>query len=425
MARGSYRELFRNRSLTLLWTGEALSTIGDDFFNVAVMWVVYSQSSSVLQTALVQVVWQLPDIIFAPLAGAWADRLDRKRIMITTNLLAALAVAVLAAIMFIVGHLPLAAALAAVFVLNTLTTFIRPARASIVPQMVGAAALATANGLFSTIKQVASFAGSALAGLVVAAVAAAWALLVDVLSFLLVALCILVARLPARTVISPRPTGKRFLLGTELRDAWHVMVGHPVVKVTVFLTVLGNIGSMLGPLYPALVNDRLHADAAAYGAIGAAAVVGGAIGGVLSGPVERFVGAGKLMIGGWVVAGSATLGIGLSTNLPLTLVLECLMVLGLTAGGVAMGAVTGVLVPENFRGRVFGLSRSLAVILIPLSALIGGLLADVVGVVPLFIACGVWTILLGLVAAASRPLREVRLGQPAADPAESSSSTSL
>ncbi len=184
--------------------------------------------------------------------------------------------------------------------------------------------------------------------------------------------------------------------------------------------MLLNIGSMLGPLYPALVSDRLDANAAAYGAIGAAAVLGGAVGGVLSGPIERFVGAGKLMAIGWALAGMATVGIGLSTVLPLTLALESVMVLGMTAGGVAMGAVTGVLVPENFRGRVFGLSRSLGVVLIPLSAPVGGLLADVVGVVPLFVACGLWTILLAGAAYASRHVRTVRLGEPAPDsPVES------
>jgi MFS transporter, DHA3 family, macrolide efflux protein len=416
MDRVGYRRLVGVRPLRLLWAGEAVSTIGDEFFNLAVMWVIYTQSNSVLQTALVQVVWQIPDILFAPVAGAWADRLDRKKIIVVTNLLAALAVAVLAAVMAAVGHLPLAAALAAVFVLNSLTTFLRPARASIVPQLVGPAALASANGVFSSIKQTASFAGSALAGFAIALFTAVWALVVDVLSFLVVAACVWFARLPARTVESARPAGRRFPAGAELREAWRLMLAHPVVRVTVFLSVLVNIGSMLGPLYPALVTGQLQANAAVYGSIGAAAVIGGAVGGIAAGPMERRIGAGRLMISGWLLAGAATAGIGLSTSLPLSLGLQAVIVFGMTAGGVAMGAVTGALVPENFRGRVFGLSQSLSVLLIPISALLGGLLADQIGVVPLFVGCGIWIAVLSCVALTSPHVRNVRLDTPESEP---------
>lgn len=416
MDRPGYRNLIRIRPLRLLWSGEAVSTIGDEFFNIAVMWVVYTQSNSVLQTALVQVVWQIPDILFAPIAGAWADRLDRRKIMIRTNLLAALAVAALATIMASVGHLPLFAALTAVFVLNTLTTFLRPARASVVPQLVGRSALAAANGMFSSIKQIASFAGSALAGFAIAIFTAMWALVVDVVSFAIVAVCIWAARLPGRTLEPARPTGRRFPAVAELREAWQLMLAHPVVRVTVFLSVLVNIGSMLGPLYPALVTSQLQANAAVYGSIGAAAVIGGALGGLAAGPLERRMGAGRLMGAGWLLAGAATAGIGLSTSLPLSLVLQALIVFSMTAGGVAMGAVTGALVPENFRGRVFGLSQSLSVLLIPISALLGGLLADQLGVVPLFVGCGIWIALLSGVALTSRHVRVVRLGESEPEP---------
>ncbi len=82
----SYRRLLGNRTLMLLWGGETVSIFGDAFFNLAVLWVVYSQSNSAFQTALVGVVWHLSDIVFGPLAGILADRLDRKRIMVATNL---------------------------------------------------------------------------------------------------------------------------------------------------------------------------------------------------------------------------------------------------------------------------------------------------------------------------------------------------
>src|SRR5438067_13515395 len=95
-----YLRVLRNRTLLLLWSGQSVSMIGDTFFNLAIMWVIYTQSGSALQTSLIQVVWHLDSIIFGPLAGIFADRWDRKRIMVVANLLSAVVVGALAAVLF-------------------------------------------------------------------------------------------------------------------------------------------------------------------------------------------------------------------------------------------------------------------------------------------------------------------------------------
>ena len=73
------------------------------------MWVIYTQSHSALQTSLIQVVWHLDRIIFSPLAGIFADRWDRKRIMVLANVLSAAVVGALAIVMLARGQAPSAA----------------------------------------------------------------------------------------------------------------------------------------------------------------------------------------------------------------------------------------------------------------------------------------------------------------------------
>jgi len=392
-----YVRVLHNRALLLLWSGQSVSLIGDAFFNLTLMWVVYTHSGSALQTSLIQAVWHLDRIVLGPLAGLVADRADRKRVMVVTNLVSAAVVGALAAVMITWGEAPSAVIFVAVFLLNSLNTFIGPARASLLPEVVGQDLLATASGLFSTIGSISSLGGSALAGIVVTTVGAAWAVLGDALSFLIAALAIAVARLPTRT-IQPSPGQRRPPFLREIRDGWLVLTDQPVVQALVWLSMLINVASFLGLLYPALVSRRLHGTAAALGAIEAAGVAGGIIGGVVAGPLERRLGAGPLLIAGWAVAGVCTLGLAASLWLPLTAALETLMVCGLTVGGVSMSALTQALIPAGYRGRVSGLTGSVAVLSIPLSALAGGWLADSLGVAPLFAIGGV--IILGVTALA-------------------------
>jgi len=309
-AHGSlYLRVLRNRTVLVLWSGQSISTLGDTFFNLAIMWIVYTQSGSALQTSLIQVVWQLDRIIIGPVAGLLADRADRKRILVVANLLAAGVVGALATLMAERGQAPSAAVFLAVFLLNGLNTVAGPARAALLPEIVERDLLATASGLFSTVGSIASLCGSALAGIVVAAVGAAWAVAGDAASFLIAALVVALAPLPARRH-QPAPTSDqtRSSFLWEIRDGWRVIMEQPVLRALVWLSMLINMAAFLGPLYPALVSQRLHGGAVALGVIEAAGVVGGIIGGAVAGPLERRVGAGPLLISGWGMAGGCTVG---------------------------------------------------------------------------------------------------------------------
>lgn len=405
--------LWSNRAFLLLWGGQTVSTVGDAFFTVAIMWVIYTQSHSALQTALIQVIWHLDRILFGPLAGVVADRWDRQRLMAAANMLSAAVTAVAAALLFVRGHAPAAAIFVAVFLLNSLNTFFSPALTSILPEVVGRDRLASAAGLVSMAASSASLVGNALAGVVIVAAGTAWAVLSDAVSFLLAALAITIARLPARVTPVPVPppssAERRASFLQEVRDGWRAMMDQPEVRALVRLGVLINVASFLGPLYPALVRTQLHGGAAAYGTIEAVGVVGSMVGGAIAGPLERHLGAGWVLIAGYSAAGACVLGIAASTHLPLTALLLAAHTCALTAGAVTSGALTSLLVPEHYRGRVWGLAGSLSVVAIPLSALVGGWLTDIVGVVPLFVFGGVWILAVGGLALSNHHMRTARI----------------
>lgn len=161
--------LLSNRPLSILYLGELISHFGDALFNLAVMWTVYAHTKSAFATALLQVAWQLSDAIAGPIAGVLADRWDRKRIMFGTSILSALTVGMFAVMVLQIG-MSVGLALGAIVLMNFWTTFFRPARASILPQIVDARVYTAVIGWFSTGKMVASLIGSAVGGVIVATI---------------------------------------------------------------------------------------------------------------------------------------------------------------------------------------------------------------------------------------------------------------
>lgn len=403
-----YFRLLHNRSFMLLWSGGTLSSIGDTFFSVAVMWAVYSASHSMLQTSFIQVVWQLDRILFGTIAGIFADRWNRKKIMVVVNILSAIIVSALAVFMGMVGHLSTAAIYVAIFLLNTLGTFFQPASSAIMPEVVGRDLLASAQGLFSAAGNTVSLISNSLAGFFIAAAGVIWAITGDAISFLFPAIFIAIARLPIHKR-EPTQSENSPSFIREIIEGWRAISNQPVVKAMVWINMLVNVASFLGPLTIGLIHVRLHSGPAVLGMWGSAGVIGGAIGGILAGPLERRMGAGRILAAGWALTGLCIIGQAISIWLPVTLVLEVIGVVGITLGGVSIGAVTDVLVPEKLRGRVWGISGSLSVLAIPISSMIGGWLADIFGPAPLFAIGGIWIFGVAALCWFNRHIRTARI----------------
>ncbi|MCL4520772.1 MAG: MFS transporter, partial [Firmicutes bacterium] len=100
----TYRRLFSNRTWVFLSGGNTVSGVGDAFFTLAVIWIIYAASHSLLQTALIQVVWHLDRLLLGPIAGTVADRRNRTHILLAMNLGSA-AVAAAVAILLHFAHL--------------------------------------------------------------------------------------------------------------------------------------------------------------------------------------------------------------------------------------------------------------------------------------------------------------------------------
>jgi MFS family permease len=171
--------IFKNRDFTYLWIGQLISTIGKSLTSLAASIVVYRQTGSALSVGLMLMATAGPSLVVGLFAGVFVDRMDRKRIMVASDL----ANAVL--ILFIPVLLPFGVGwLYALVMLSTASTqFFAPAHASVLPEIATDEELAAANSFIAISNFGSSAIGYALAGLIAARFPIEWAFYLDSFSF--------------------------------------------------------------------------------------------------------------------------------------------------------------------------------------------------------------------------------------------------
>jgi len=184
------RDLLRIPDFRRLYIAQAVSDLGDGMTYLALFLLVMSLSGSTALIALVSILVAVPPVTIGLFAGAWADRSDRRRIMIASDATRAVLVAALVPAA-IVGSIPVVLALA--FAQSVVGTFFSPARGALVPKTIPASGFLAASSLSQSTRMVAGVVGATLTGTLAAVAGVAWPVfLVDAATFVVSVL--LVAR---------------------------------------------------------------------------------------------------------------------------------------------------------------------------------------------------------------------------------------
>jgi len=187
------RAILRIREYRLLWTGQLISDAGDAVTSFTLLLLVNALTGSTAALAAMAIVLAIPSLTIGLVAGTYVDRVDRRRIMLASDLLRALFVLGFIAVGS-VSTLWLLYVLA--FVQATIGTFFTPARGALLPRVMPPEGLLAANSLTQATRVVAFVTGAGLAGLIVGVAGQFWpAFVLDSASF--VTSFLLIARLPA------------------------------------------------------------------------------------------------------------------------------------------------------------------------------------------------------------------------------------
>jgi len=390
---GRYFEPLRHRDFALLWSGQAVSQLGDGIFTVTLAIETLRLDHGATGLAYVLAARLLPAVLFALAGGVLVDRVPRRMMMLVSDIARGAAVAVIAVLVATDG-ISLAALICMAHVFGLGDALFFPAAMAITPELVPARLLVGASALNGTSLQLAGvLIGPAVGGLLVGLLGTAWGFGVDAASFMISAGAVLaMTSRPA-----PPPSGRSPL--ADLREGLRYCVSQRWLWVTTVGASLGNLVAFapLGALIPLLVEDVLHGGGIALGLVFAAGGLGGLAATVLAGrrapPRSRLV---HLWIG-WGLSGIGVLGLGLVPNLWLAAGVA-FVTYGLDAyGSVMFSPLIQEGVPEPLLGRVSSVDYLFGFALSPLGLVAAGAAAQAIGVRPTLIAGGAITALTTLI----------------------------
>jgi DHA3 family tetracycline resistance protein-like MFS transporter len=393
MRSGQYFEPLRHRDFALLWSGQAVSQLGDGVFTVALAIETLRVDHHAVGLSYVLAARLLPAVLFTLAGGVLVDRVPRRLVMLASDVARGTAVAVVT-VLIATGaiHLIGLVCMALVFGLGDAVFF--PAATAITPELVPSDLLVGASALNGTSRQLAGvLVGPAIGGLLVGFLGTAWGFGIDAASFLVSAAA--VYAMGGRS--APVPTGESPL--ADLREGLRFCVSQRWLWVSTLGASLGNFVafSPLGAMMPLLVERVLHGGGVALGLVLAAGGLGGLAATVLAGrreaPRRRLV---HLWIG-WGLSGVGVLGLGFVPDAWLAGGVA-FVTYGLDAyGSVMFNPLIQEGVPDALLGRVSSVDYLFGFALSPLGLVASGGAADAIGVRPTLVVGGAITALTTLI----------------------------
>jgi MFS family permease len=376
-ANSSVLQLFQVRDFTLLWLGRIISYMGDWLLLVALPVWVYQLTGSTAALGLMVVVETVPALLFAPLAGVFVDRWDRRKVMVVADVFRGL---VVLALLLVRSQDQLVIVYVVGFTNAAFGTFFVPARQSLLPTVLGKSLLLKGNAVFQMSWLLIQMVGPILGGVLLVQLGPYPLFVLDSASFFVSALAagLLVNSAQTGATQNPWNAGQ---FKTEFVDGLRVLRDNPILWNTMLIwIVLTFAQGSINPLIVAYVQQALHGSAGDFAALLTVLGVGLVAGAALTMTVGAKQVPLSLFKAGLFVLAPAMFVVANAPNLIIAAVAVCLTGMAMAVIGVSDSTIVQQETPPEFRGRVLSVDQALHSLAILVAAGIAGTLAEPLGV---------------------------------------------
>ena len=365
---------FRYRDFRIMWLGACISTIGTFVQQFAQSWLVYDLTKDPFYLGLDLFLGQLPFMLFSLVGGVFADRLDRRKMLLYSQYIQMTCAFVLALLVSMhvvsVWHI-----LTLSFIVGVGQSFGGPAYSALLPTLVGPEDLANAISMNSIQFNLARIIGPTIGGLAYTALNATWCFTLNGLSYVAVIISLIVIRVQfvapktQTSVLKSMKEGMRFIRERE---------GLTPLVVLAFCTTL--FGFSLTGFLPVIVRTIFHKGPGTYELLLVFSGAGSVCGALIVAAMEKLKGQGRLALLTLLALGTITALFAFSKWLPLSCILIFLAGAAIMASASLMLSLVQLIVADSMRGRVMSVYNLAFRAGIPLGALVLGKLIPFLGV---------------------------------------------
>lgn len=338
--------LRKYRDFRLLFIGQLISYLGTMVSYMAVPYQVYELTQSTAMVGALGIVQLVPVVVFGLLGGTYADRINRRRLLLTSEFVMALVVLAL----LINSFLPqpsVTAIFVLVAVLQAVTGFHRPAMEALTQKMVDPVDYAAVGALSSFRSSAGAIGGPILGGLLIATGGMVTAYLFDLVSFVGALVCVwLMSRIP-----DPEPSAASPL--ADAREGIRFALSSPALIGTYLIDIAAMLFAFPVALFPAMAQQWGGANAA--GLLYSAIAIGSLVATLLSGWAGRISHHGRVVVLAAAMWGVFIVGVGFAPSLWLAIVFLALAGAADMVSGLFRGVIWNEVVPNHMRGRLSGI----------------------------------------------------------------------
>ena len=350
------------------WTGQTISNLGSSITLFALPLLIYKLSGSALDLGIASAATFLPYLLFGLILGAWVDRVNRKRMMIGTDIGRALIIASIP-LLFAFGLLTVWWIYIVAFIHATLTICFEAGQFAAIPSLVNQDDLVTANGRIQASYSGASIAGPLLAGVLVTTIPLAALLLIDAFSFLVSSFSLALIKIGFNTDEKRAPTSIR----SDVAEGLRYVFSNPVLRnISIMMALVNFVGTTTYAQLIFFAKVRLQATDFKASLLYSAGSLGVVILALAAGPLRKHWSFSTVALGALMLEGILTVVFSLMRMYWAAVVLWTLI------GGLGIlfnintSSLRQTIVPNHLLGRVVSIASVLAWSAIPLGSLLGG-----------------------------------------------------
>jgi MFS family permease len=365
----------RHRNFRLFFGGQSISLIGTWMTRLATSWLVYRLTGSAFLLGIVGFAGQIPTFIFAPFAGVWIDRLNRRHVLIITQILAMLQSFALA-VLTLAKHINIHEIIWLSAFQGLINAFDMPTRQAFLVQMVeDKQDLGNAIALNSSMVNMARLVGPSLAGAVIALSGEGYCFLIDGISYIAVIASLFAMRLTSAEIKRSADT-----MLAQLKQGWTYVAGFaPIRTILILFALVSLMGWPFTVLMPIFAGNILKGGPHTLGFLMGAVGIGALISALSLAARKTVLGLGKMIPISTAAFGVGLIFFGMSRVLWVSLLLMLVCGFGMMQQMAASNTIIQTIVEESKRGRVMSFYTVAFVGMAPFGSLLAGALAHAIG----------------------------------------------